>query len=180
MENFMSSRFNVVNAPAQQPGHCWITRTAVGPFVDTGVDVSVGKIDRGRMYISIDALREMAQVAGLFDEKQPVSVELRQKEWFDKGYQKAMEEMSNDAVNRFIEHTVRNSVGIAGNAAMVESTNHLASVGAAIPGFEESTAGTPESVEGDGGLEREGASVGSVERPVGVSTNSSDDDQYRL
>lgn len=176
----MSSRFTLTEGPAQQPGHCWITRTSIGPFIDTGVDVSVGKIDRGRMYISIDALREMAQVAGLFDEEPPVTAELARKEWFNKGYQQAMEEMSNDAVSRFIEHTVRNSVGIAGNAAMVESTSHLASVGAAVPSVADHATGTPEGVESDGGLEWESSSVGSVERPVGVSTNSSDDDQYRL
>ena len=176
----MTSRFTVVQAPPQQPGHCWITHTSVGPFVDTGVDVSVGKIDRGRMYISVDILREMAQVAGLFDEEQPVTVELRQKEWFDKGYQQAMEEVSNDAVSRFIEHASRNLVGTTGNTAMVESASNLASAGAAVPSVEGSTAGTSEGVEDDGGFELEGASVGSVERSVGVSTNSSDDDQYRL
>ena len=176
----MTSRFTVVTAPAQQPGHCWITHTSVGPFVDTGVDVSVGKIDRGRMYISIDTLREMARVAGLFDEEPPVSVELRKKEWFDKGYQQAMEEVSNDAVSRFIEHASRNIVGVTGNTAMVESASNFASAGAAVPSVEDSTAGTSEGVEDDGGLELEGASVGSVERPVGVPTNSSNDDEYRL
>jgi hypothetical protein len=176
----MTSRFNVVQAPPQQPGHCWITHTAVGPFVDTGVDVSVGKIDRGRMYISISVLREMAQIAGLFEEKEPASVELRKKEWFDKGYQQAMEEVSNDVVSRFIEHASRNLVGVTGNTAMVESASSFASAGAAIPSVEDSTAGTSEGVEDNGGSELESASTGSFERPVGVSTNSSDDSQYRL
>jgi len=176
----MSSRFNVVQAPPQQPGHCWITRTAVGPFIDTGVDVSVGKIDRGRMYISIGVLREMAQVAGLFDEGQPVSVDLRRQEWYDKGYQAAMEEMSNDAVSRFIEHASRNVIGIAGNTAMVESKSNLESAGAAVPGFEEPAAGTSEIVESDGGSKWESSSVGSVERSASFSTSSSDDSQYRL
>jgi hypothetical protein len=176
----MTSRFTVVQAPPQQPGHCWITHTSIGPFVDTGVDVSVGKIDRGRMYISIDTLREMAQVAGLFDEETPVSVELRKKEWFDKGYQQAMEEISNDAVSRFIEHASRNLVGVTGNTAMVEPANSFASAGAAVPNLEDATAGTPEGVEDDGGSELEGASVGSVKRSSSVSTNSSDDSRYRL
>jgi len=176
----MSSRFNIVEAPAQQPGHCWISRTAIGPFVDTGVDVSVGKIDRGRMYISIDVLREMAQIAGLFDEEQPVSVDLRKREWYDKGYQAAMEEMSNDAVSRFIEHASRNLVGVTGNTAMVEPAGNLAAAGAAVPSVADHATGTSEGVEDDGGLELEGASVGSVERSSSVSTNSSDDERYRL
>jgi hypothetical protein len=176
----MDSRFNLVQAPPQQPGHCWITHTSVGPFIDTGVDVSVGKIDRGRIYISIDTLREMAQVAGLFDEKEPVTVELRRKEWFDQGYQAAMKEMSGDAVDRFIEHVSRNAVGLAGNSAMVESAINLSAAGAAVPSVESATAGTPESVKDVGGPELEGASASSGKRSSGISTNSSDDSQYRL
>jgi hypothetical protein len=180
MESFMSSRFTIVEAPPKDPGHCWITKTSVGPFIDTGIDLSVAKIDRGRIYISFDALREMAQTAGLFDESPPVSVELRKREWYEQGYNDAVKEFSGDAVNRFIEHVSRNSVGVAGNAAMVESRSHLASVGAAVSGFEEPTAGTSEGNQDVGGFEFESASVGSVERSSGVSTNSSDDDEYRL
>ena len=58
------SRFKLVETPAMLPGECWITRTSVGPFIDTQVDVPFEK--RGRVYISIDALREMAFEAGLF------------------------------------------------------------------------------------------------------------------
>ena len=167
----MSSRFNVVQAPPREPGHCWITKTSIGPFVDTGIDLSIDKIDRGRIYISVDALREMAQVAGLFDEKEPVTVELKRKQWYDQGYNDAMKEMSNDAVSRFIEHTSRNLVGIAGNTAMVEPASNFTSAGAAVASVESAATGTPESFEDDGGLEFEGASVGSVERSVGVSTD---------
>lgn len=176
----MSSRFNVVTAPPREPGHCWITKTAVGPFVDTGVDLSIDRIDRGRIYISVDALREMAQVAGLFDEKEPVTVELKRRQWYEEGYNDAMKEMSNDAVNRFIDHISSGSVGFAGGAAVVESKSNFTSAGAAVASVEGATAGTSEIVEDDGGLEFESASVSGVERPVGVSTDSSDDAQYRL
>lgn len=176
----MTSRFDIVTAPALQPGHCWITKSGVGPFIDTKIDLSLDRIDRGRIYISVDAVREMAQAAGLFEEKEPVTVELKRKQWYDQGYNDAMKEMSNDAVNRLIEHAVRNSVGIAGNAAMVESAGHFSSAGAAVPSPADATAGTSEDGENIGGLEWESASTGSVERPVGVSTNSSDESQYRL
>ena len=59
-----SGRFTLVDTPALMPGECWITRTPVGPFIDTGTDVPFEK--RGRVYISLDALREMAFEAGLF------------------------------------------------------------------------------------------------------------------
>lgn len=60
-----NSRFKVVDTPAMMPGECWITRTSVGPFIDTGTDVPFEK--RGRVYISLDVLREMAFEAGLFE-----------------------------------------------------------------------------------------------------------------
>jgi hypothetical protein len=75
------TRFFLTDAPSISPGVCWITKTGVGPFIDTGIDLSKNVVDRGRMYISVDALREMAQVAGLFGETAPVSVELKKKEF---------------------------------------------------------------------------------------------------
>lgn len=176
----MTSRFDVVTAPALQPGHCWITKTGVGPFIDTKIDLSLDRVDRGRIYISVDAVREMAQAAGLFGEKEPVTVELKRKQWYDQGYNDAIKEMSNDAVNRFIEHTVRNSVGVAGNTAMVESASNFASAGAAIPNPADTTAGTSKDSENVDGLKRESSSTGSVKRPVSISTNSSDESEYRL
>jgi hypothetical protein len=60
-----NSRFKVVETPAMMPGECWITKTSVGPFIDTGTDVPFER--RGRVYISLDVLREMAFEAGLFE-----------------------------------------------------------------------------------------------------------------
>lgn len=60
-----SGRFKVVDTPAMMPGECWLTRTTVGPFIDTGLDVPFEK--RGRVYIALDILREMAFEAGLFE-----------------------------------------------------------------------------------------------------------------
>lgn len=176
----MSSRFQLTNAPVKTPAVCWITRSGVGPFIDTGVDVSVGQIDRGRIYLSVDAIREMAQVAGLFEEKEPATVELKKQQWYDLGYNDAIKELSGDAVNRFIEHVSRNTVGDADSATVVASAGHLSTAGAAIPGPEDFAAGKPEVNQEFGGSELEGASVGGVERPVSVSTNSGDESQYRL
>lgn len=176
----MTSRFTVVNAPAREPGHCWITKTSVGPFIDTGVDLSLDRIDRGRIYISVDVLREMAQLAGLFEEKEPPTVELKRKQWYNEGYQAAMKEMQEDVINRFAGHISHNAVGISSNAAMVAPESNYAAFGAAVAGAEGTATGASESFEDVGGFELEGASIGSSERSVGVSTDSSDDAQYRL
>lgn len=60
-----NGRFKVVDTPALMPGECWVTRTSVGPFIDTGVDTPFEK--RGRVYLSVETIREMAFEAGLFD-----------------------------------------------------------------------------------------------------------------
>ena len=60
-----NSRFKLVETPAMAPGECWITRTSVGPFIDTQTDVPFER--RGRVYLSIDVVREMAFEAGLFE-----------------------------------------------------------------------------------------------------------------
>lgn len=176
----MTSRFSVVQAPPKDPGHCWITKTSVGPFIDTGVDLSLAKVDRGRIYISFDALREMAQVAGLFDEGEPKTAGLKKKQWYEQGYNDAMKEISDNAIDRFIEHIGNHSAGAASDAAVVAPAGHLSTAGAAIPGPEDSTAGAPEVDQDFGGSEWESASASSVERPASVPADSSDGAEYRL
>ena len=174
------SRFFLTDAPALSPGVCWITRTGKGPFVDTGIDLSKNVVDRGRMYLSVDVIREMAQLAGLFNEGKPVSVKLHDKEVYDRGYNDAIKEINTDAINHFVEHVSRNTVGINGNAALVEPTITHTAAGAAVPSVEDTTAGTPQVDKDADGPKRKSASTGSVKRPASVSTNSSDESNFRL
>lgn len=176
----MTSRFSLIQAPVKDPAVCWITRTSVGPFIDTGVDVSVGKIDRGRIYLSVDAIREMAQIAGLFDENEPASVELKKRQWFEQGYNEAIKELSGDAINRFVEQLSRSSVGSTGGAAVVEPASNFTTAGAAVSG-PEGTAGEPlQSDKGSDGPELKSASASRVKRPSRVSADSSNESEYRL
>jgi len=85
-----TSRFSVTDAPSNSPGVCYITRTSVGPFIDTGVDMSTQVIDRGRLYLAVDVIREMAQLAGLFEEERPVTVELLEKNGLKKDITKLL------------------------------------------------------------------------------------------
>lgn len=176
----MTSRFSIVQAPPKDPGHCWITKTAVGPFIDTGVDLSVAKIDRGRIYLSVEVVREMAQLAGLFDEGEPKTAGLKKKQWYEQGYNDAMKEISDNAIDRFIEHIGRTSADTAGVAEPVASEGHLSTAGAAIPAASYSAAGTSEVNQDLGGPELESTSTGSVERPSSVPADSSDGFDYRL
>jgi hypothetical protein len=162
------------------PGVCWITKSGVGPFIDTGIDLSLHVVDRGRMYISVDVIREMAQLAGLFDETAPVSVELRKKELYDQGYRDALEEMNKDVINNFVERVVSNSVFAAGAATTLAPENNHTTAGAAIPDVAGTDAGTQQDSADVSKTERKSPGARSVKRPVGVSTNSSDESNFRL
>lgn len=174
------SRFFLVDAPALAPGSCWFTKTSDGPFIDTGYDLSKHVIDRGRVYISITALREMATVAGLFDEKEPVSVEMKKKEWYDAGYNDAIKELKTDAVNNFVERVLADPTNTAGAAIPVEPESTHTAAGAAVADVADATAGASEDDSSVDEVERESASTGRVKRPSRVSTNSSDDANFRL
>jgi hypothetical protein len=174
------SRFFLTDAPALAPGVCWITKSGVGPFIDTGIDLSKNVIDRGRMYISVDALREMAQIAGLFDETAPVSVELRKKELYDLGYNDALKEMNKDVISNFVERIVGNAVSSAGVATAVAPESNHTAAGAAVTDSASADAGEQQDSASVGKTERKSASTGSVKRPASVSTNPSDESNFRL
>lgn len=60
----VGSRFELVAAPALQPAEDAITRSTVGPFVDTGAWTIPGPQKR-RIYLSVDTIRELAITAGI-------------------------------------------------------------------------------------------------------------------
>lgn len=60
------SRFKVVNVAERSPGVDYITKTSVGPFIDTGVDIQLPDGRRfGRIYLSKDTVAEMARELGI-------------------------------------------------------------------------------------------------------------------
>ena len=174
------TRFFLTDAPAMSPGVCWITKSGVGPFIDTGIDLSMHVVDRGRMYISVDALREMAQIAGLFDETTPVSVELRKKELYDLGYNDALKEMNKDVISNFVERIVSNAANSAGAATAVAPEVHHTAAGAAVTDAASADAGEQQDSASAGKTERKSTGTRSVKRSAGVSTNSSDESNFRL
>lgn len=69
-----SGRFKLVEAPVLLPANDFITKSTIGPFIDTGApirdtydDATKRVIGNGRLYLSVSTIREMAEVAGLFD-----------------------------------------------------------------------------------------------------------------
>lgn len=66
------SRFSLVPLAVRNPGTCWVSKSPTGPMIDTGVEVQFA--ERGRIYLTVDVVREMAEVAGLFDELRTDSI----------------------------------------------------------------------------------------------------------
>lgn len=60
-----SGRYHVMQTAVAAPGVDWVTRSPDGPFIDTGVDIAFA--EHGRLYLSIETVRQLADVAGLFD-----------------------------------------------------------------------------------------------------------------
>jgi len=60
------SRWPVIAQPTAGIGADYFTRSNNGPFIDTGLDVR-SESPKGRVYLSLDTVREMAENLGLFE-----------------------------------------------------------------------------------------------------------------
>lgn len=165
----MTSRFSVTDTAILNPGNCWITKNAEGPFIDTGVDVGRMNIERGRIYLSVEVLREMAREAGILDEGKSASVELKEKEWYNKGYSDALKENYGDVL-----HTLTDRL------AAGKLDNDVSAGSGASAVAEKSAGGTHEASEVASESERKVSSTGSSKRPSRVSADTSDESAYRL
>jgi hypothetical protein len=63
--NDPAGKYQLVENLISSPGHCWISKVSEGQFIDTGMSILFN--EKGRLYISVSELKEMANVAGLFD-----------------------------------------------------------------------------------------------------------------
>lgn len=165
----MTSRFSVVDVPVLEPGHCWVSRTTDGPFIDTGIDIGRMHIERGRLYLSFDVLREMAREAGIIDEGKSVSAELKEKEWYDKGYSDALKENYGNLLNRLADSV---------NSGIVDALD--SAIDTEPKAVEATAGGTHETDEASGKPERKSTSTGSVKRPSRISADTGDESAYRL
>lgn len=103
-------RFSVTEAPALQPAYDYITGNAVGPFIDTGKDIiGAGGRVLGRLYLSKDTVREMAQELGLLSA--PVNAQVHLDDAYHRGKLDSLkEELGGDLYNvashlgRWLDH----------------------------------------------------------------------------
>lgn len=111
----------LVTHPEKHPAVDFITRSGAGPFVDTGVDVMMQpqpgmQFVSERVYLSVNTIRQLAQVAGIKSE-QGVSAE-REAQLIAQGKLEGLkEDLGGD-----LEHVARtlgqwlDAAGIGGNS----------------------------------------------------------------
>lgn len=79
-----AQRWTLTDAPTLQPAVDFITKTPNGPFIDTGFNVTFE--NRGRVYLSVETIKEMAEVAGLLESKNAQEKSLYDLDVYNKGY----------------------------------------------------------------------------------------------
>lgn len=97
------SRYSVVSAAPMMPGTDWVTKSPNGPFIDTGVDIKFN--ERGRLYLSVETIREMAEIAGLFD-VEPVNQDAALAEQYELGRSAGIKEDLNGRVSDLVDQLV--------------------------------------------------------------------------
>lgn len=90
----MVSRFSLTTHPVRQPANDIVTGGTVGPFIDTGRELKFQ--DKGRVYLSVSTVKEMAEVAGLSSGISEQKLENDVRAAFQEGYAKAIEEMDSE------------------------------------------------------------------------------------
>lgn len=83
-----AQRWTLTDAPTLQPAVDFITKTPNGPFIDTGFNVTFE--NRGRVYLSVETIKEMAEVAGLLDRKNAQEKNLHELEIENRGYERGL------------------------------------------------------------------------------------------
>ena len=127
-------RWSMTDAPTLAPAVDFITRSPVGPFIDTGVNTTVET--KGHVYLSVETIREMAEIVGLLESKSAQERSLHDLEMYNAGYEAGLkegQEISERLVaisNRLgTQHSSNDSAG----AAVAKATKVTASVSAGKP-----------------------------------------------
>ena len=103
-----AQRWVLTDAPTLQPAVDFITKTPNGPFIDTGLNVTFEQ--RGRMYLSVETIKEMAKVAGLLENKNAQQLTLHDRDMYNRGYEAGLKE-GEDLVNKLMGITSRLAAG---------------------------------------------------------------------
>ena len=78
-------RWQMTDAPTLLPAVDFVTRSPNGPFLDTGINLTVEH--KGRVYLSVETLREMAEIAGILDTRTAQEKSLYDIAIYNKGFE---------------------------------------------------------------------------------------------
>lgn len=129
-------RWALVDAPTQMPGVDWITKSPNGPFIDTGIKVIPEM--RGHVYLSVETIKEMAEIAGLLENKNAQEKSLHDLEIENRGYERGLRD-SEELVGKLTSIISRMSV------ASSDPVIHDVEVDADIEAISGDESGEPDS-----------------------------------
>lgn len=112
-----AQRWTLTDAPTLQPAVDFITKTPNGPFIDTGFNVTFE--NRGRVYLAVETIEEMARVAGLLENKTSQDKSLHDMAIYNDGYKAGLKEG---------EELVAKLMGVAGRLATGDYSDVLHNV----------------------------------------------------
>lgn len=169
-----AQRWVLTDAPALAPGVDFITKSPNGPFIDTGMNVTFEM--RGRLYLSVETIEEMAKVAGLLEAKSNGEQELHEKAIYNAGYKAGIEsagELSEQLA------AIGNTIGLtwdAGNDAVPAAEDAEApEVPAGV-----ATADVREPAVGSGSKGRKTGAAASKRGPNDIPSTGDDAERFRI
>ena len=159
------------------PGNDLVTGSTVGPFIDTAYDVPFGL--RGRVYLSVETIEEMARVAGLFDSPDKKTKALIEAA-YGRGHDNAVRESLGGDLRNIHDRLAVVADWLGSLATVVEPAPDQAVIGTIEPAtpdpkpvVELSTArATRSSGQGNGASRNR--------RPAGVSVSTGDEPGFRI
>lgn len=172
-------RWKLVKAPTLQPAVDFVTKSPNGPFIDTQFDVPFEV--RGRVYLSVETIKEMAEVAGLLDSKNANEKNLHDIALFNEGYEAGLKE--GQELNGKLDSIMRHLSGdvfsdVITNVAIDE--NESISAGESSGSSEGTSEDAPKATAGSRKPRGTSKPVDSVKGPNDVSSVNGNDATFGL
>jgi len=172
-------RWEVTNAPALQPAVDFITKSPNGPFIDTGLNVTFEM--RGRVYLSVETIKEMAEIAGLLENRNAQEKNLHDEGNYNRGYEAGLKEGA-ELLGKLTAAVERLS---APDYSTVIRDVEVDADTEGIAGSESGVAdGDSDNVQGTSARKRKSGgktvTTAGVEGPNDVSSVSGNDDLFKL
>lgn len=172
------SPYKVMESSEYPPGNCFVTGSAQGPFIDTGVYIPKERF--GQLVLSRDFIAQAARELGLFD-----GAEEREQRAYDIGYAEGVKEELSGHLDRAVDQLglavdVLRSIRDAGSSGVEEPLDASGAEDAGDPVEEPVVDSRASKTRRSGKAARQGAGDAGDERPAGVPAGAGHDDPFRV